>query len=151
MKKKSLIVLSGIILCLGFIGCSTGFPNDLSYFVSAEDGASSPRLVIRGTVSNEEGKVLADIRVSETNVKALNEQDTYTYNYATTDKAGAYTIIRYRGRELPTEVCVVASDSTGVYKTDTKWVNIEYDSIMAKNGKEPYNGFATADFVLKKK
>lgn len=111
-------------------------------------GASTPRLVIRGMVHNEQGEALAGIYVSEISVREANEPDILSYNYAVTDTAGHYTIIRYRGRELPAEVTVVATDSTGVYREAVLFAPVLYDSMETRNGKEPHNGFVTADFIL---
>ena len=71
-----------------------------------------------------------------------------TYNYAITDQKGEYTIIRYRGRECPTEVVVVASDPNNVYAEQTIFAPITYDSSPTQ---DKFNGFATANFVMYKK
>ena len=146
MKKRILIETALTAICFCVAGCAAKV--DVYPF---DPYNSAPRLVIQGTVSNEDGEALTGINVTETNVRELIEEETITYNYAITDASGQYTIIRYRGRELPTEVCVVTMDPDGVYKQDTSWVPVQYDTIITYNGKEPYNGFVTADFVLKRK
>lgn len=149
MKRKSLILLIGIVLCYGLAGCSKQegvMPEGEQYL----DSSSAPRLIIRGTVSNEDGEALVEIRVSE-NITGLDEPEVMSYNYAITDAAGEYTIIRYRGRILPTEVVLSATDPNGTYQPAELCAQVTYDSIITYNGKEPYNGFVTADFVLKKK
>ena len=106
-----------------------------------------PRMIISGTVTNTSSKPLQGICVSVFGVREPNEKDIITYNYAITDTAGQYTIIRYRGREMPTEVTVVAMDSTGVYQEQILFAPITYDT-MYVYGNEPFNAFVKADFVL---
>lgn len=149
--KKSLFYIILTAALYGFAGCSMEkqrWPDGES---DLSNGTSTPRLVIRGTVSNGQGEALAGIYVSATNVREANEPDLLSYNYAVTDSAGQYTIIRYRGRELPAEVTVVATDSTGVYQEAYLFAPVTYDTIATRNGKVPYNGFVTADFVLQAK
>lgn len=144
MKKQLFIVTILMAFCIGFAGCA--FKNDYM----PVDPYSAPRLVIRGTVSNEDGEALVEIRVSE-NITGLDEPEVMSYNYAITDAAGEYTIIRYRGRILPTEVVLSATDPNGTYQSAELGAPVTYDTIMTHDGLEPYNGFVTADFVLKRK
>ena len=147
MKMRLLIVSVLMLLCFGLAGCA-----DKGDFmlVDPSDPYSAPRLVIRGTVSNEEGEALAGIRVSE-NIIKLDEPEAATYNYAITDASGEYMIIRYRGWDFPTEVILSATDPNGTYQEAELSAPVRYDTIITNNGKEPYNGFVTADFILKKK
>ena len=141
-----LVTLLEIAVLSGFIGCSVKNQDSYEYMTGA------PRLVINGTVSNEEGKALGGIYVAIYGVREETEQDLLTYNYAVTDQNGRYEIIRYRGRELANEVTVVATDSGGIYEEQWQFAPIRYDSTYtAPRIKEPTNGFATADFILKKK
>ena len=141
-----LVTLLEIAVLSGFIGCSTKEQDPYEYMTGA------PRLVVNGTVSNEEGKALRGIYVAIYGVREETEQDLLTYNYAVTDQNGRYEIIRYRGRELANEVTVVATDSGGIYEEQWKFAPIRYDSTYtASRIKEPTDGFATADFILKKK
>ena len=112
--------------------------------------AGVPRLVISGKVSTTDNKPLQGIYVSIFGVRQPMEEDIKTYNYAISDELGEYTIIRYRGRELPTELTVVASDSTGLYQEQSRICEITYDSVFVEEQerKMPFNGFVTADFVL---
>ena len=111
---------------------------------------AAARLVISGKVSNTDNKPLEGICVSVFGVRESMEEDIKTYNYAITDSLGQYSMIRYRGRELPKEVTLVATDSTGLYKEQSRVCTIMYDSIFVEEEgrKMPYNGFVTADFVL---
>lgn len=150
MNRKLLIILVLHALCISLIGCSTkdnGFP-----FENNDMTENSPRLVIRGTVSDEEGKAISGIYVSVINVREANEPNLLTYNYAVTDTIGQYTIIRYRGRELPTEVTVVATDSSRIYQEAYLFAPVRYDSISTKYGltSVPYNCWVEANFVMKR-
>jgi hypothetical protein len=111
---------------------------------------TAPRLIVNGTVRDEDGEGLKGIYVAIYGVREEQEKDIITYNYAITDTAGEYTIIRYRGRELPMEVTIVATDSTKVYQEQMIIAPVMYDSLYITKQKEPYNGYVTADFVLTK-
>ena len=142
MKKTCTHSLFIISLCLlvgvSFSSCFT----DNGGYADIE----TARLVVSGMVTYADGSKASGIRVSIYGVREETEADMNTYNYAITDTAGEYTIIRYRGRECPKEVVVVASDPTNVYAEQTIFVPIHYDHL---NGKE-HNGYATADFLLGK-
>lgn len=118
-------------------------------FIPFDSGV--PRLIITGTVTNTESEPLENIYVAVYGVREENEKDILTYNYAITDSDGQYTIIRYRGRELPAEVTIVATDSTETYVSQTLFATFTYDQDTLSNGTiEPFNGYATADFQLVK-
>lgn len=142
MKKTCTHSLFIISLCL-LVGVSFS-----SCFTANVDYADieTARLVVSGMVTYADGSKASGIRVSIYGVREETEADMNTYNYAITDTAGEYTIIRYRGRECPKEVVVVASDPTNVYAEQTIFAPIHYDHL---NGKE-HNGYATADFLLGK-
>lgn len=146
MKRKHYISGLIIILAISLFGCSTrtdGLGPE-AYFNSG----TTPRLVIKGTVKNTADEPLQGIYVAVYGVREADEPDVLTYNYALTGPGGDYTIVRYRGREYPTEVTVVATDSTSVYEEQVLFETITYDSISTRTGKEPFNGLVTADFVL---
>ncbi len=139
MKKHLFTILT--LICICYIGCST-----------KEAGMEPmspglPRMIISGAVTNTSSEPLQGIYVSVFGVREPNEKDIITYNYAITDTAGQYTIIRYRGREIPTEVTVVATDSMGVYQEQILFAPITYDTVYVY-GNEPFNAFVKADFVL---
>ena len=142
MKKTCTHSLFIISLCL-LVGVSFS-----SCFTDSVDYADieTARLVVSGVVTYADGSKAGGIRVSIYGVREETEADMNTYNYAITDTKGEYTIIRYRGRECPKEVVVVASDPTNVYAEQTIFAPIHYDHL---NGKE-HNGYATADFLLGK-
>ena len=145
MKKTCTHSLFIISLCL-LVGVSFS-----SCFTDSVDYADieTARLVVSGVVTYADGSKANGIKVSIYGVRAETEfADMNTYNYAITDTKGEYTIIRYRGRECPTEVVVVASDPTNVYAEQTIFAPITYDSSSTQ---DKFNGFATANFVMHKK
>ena len=146
MKKICTHSLFIISLCLlmgvSFSSCSS--TPDV-YYTDIE----TARLVVSGVVTYADGSKASGIKVSIYGVRAETEfADMNTYNYAITDQKGEYTIIRYRGRECPTEVVVVASDPNNVYAEQTIFAPITYDSTPTG---DKFNGFATANFVMHKK
>lgn len=144
MKKKRYIWGLLIVLASGLISCSPMQGDKID--PPEGDQTGIPRLVVTGTVTNTSGQAVQGIYVAIFGVRAADEPDVLSYNYALTDKEGDYTIVRYRGREFPKEVTVVATDSTGVYEEQLLFAPVTYDTI---NG-QPFNGFVTADFVLNK-
>ena len=145
MKKTCTHSLFIISLCL-LVGVSFS-----SCFTDSVDYADieTARLVVSGVVTYADGSKANGIKVSIYGVRAETEfADMNTYNYAITDTKGEYTIIRYRGRECPTEVVVVASDPKNVYAEQTIFAPITYDSSPTQ---DKFNGFATANFVMHKK
>ena len=145
MKKTCTHSLFIISLCLlvglSFSSCDT---NNVDHA-----DIETARLVVSGVVTYADGSKANGIKVSIYGVRAETEfADMNTYNYAITDTKGEYTIIRYRGRECPTEVVVVASDPTNVYAEQTIFAPITYDSSSTQ---DKFNGFATANFVMHKK
>lgn len=158
--RKNLYLLFLIALCSGFAGCAmkdierdpqegnygwwiTNPGTESGYYSSA-----SPRLIVSGTVTNTADQPLSGIYVALPGVREPNEPAILTYNYSITDSLGQYTIIRYRGREVPTEITVVATDSTGLYPEQYIFAPVTYDSAYVGKDKIPYNGYATANFEL---
>lgn len=151
MKKNTLILLIAAAFAVIHIGCSKKESVDDLISASPDEweyNPGLPRLIVSGSVSNTDGQALEGIYVAVYGVRERNEMPLISYNYAVTDTAGQYTIIRYRGREMPMEVSLVATDSTGVYKEQTVYAPVRYDTIFSPKGKEPYNAFVTADFIL---
>ena len=142
--KHSLPILL-IALCL--IGCSM---KDGPSIADPGDpaGKGAPRMIISGRVTDTANVALPGIYISVPGVREPNEREILSYNYAITDSAGQYTIIRYRGRELPVEVTVVATDSTGLYQEQQRFVPVAYDTIRTVAGYTRYNAYVKADFVL---
>ena len=155
---RIVVMLVQIAVLSGFIGCNKSYSNDPPSvggdgnppYESGVLESGSPRLVIRGHVENEAGEALSGIHVAVFGVRGGKEKDILFYNYALTDSAGMYTIIRYRGREVPAEVTVVATDSGGVYQEQVLFVPFTYNEVYKEGKKIPYDGFATADFVLRR-
>lgn len=144
--------LSKILLFVSFAMVLRGCMAKADYIDPSEGGQyGAPRLVVSGKVTNTNGEPLRGINVAIYGVREATERDVLSYNYAITDTLGNYTIIRYRGRPLVDEVTVEATDSRGVYKSQTLFAPVEYDSIKVEyrpDRYEYYNGFVTADFVL---
>lgn len=143
--RKNQYILFLLLVCLSALSaCSS---SDHIDFNDPQSGAA--RLVILGSVSNTSGEALSGIQVSVDDIRQPQETDMFTYNYAITDSTGHYTIIRYRGRELPTQLTVTATDPAQHYAAQTQIVPIRYDSIsINQQDKQPYNGYAEADFIL---
>jgi len=152
MSKKPFVIWILAVVSLILTGCMAKdnyYEPNPGY--SSQDGV--PRLIIQGTVRDQEGTGIPGIYVSVYGVREENEQDILTYNYAITDSAGMFTIIRYRGRAVPAEVTVVATDPNGVYEEQVLFVPVEYQYYTSLDSShsttsEPTNGFATADFTL---
>lgn len=147
MKREHYIYGLLIVLASVLIGCShmydsPGFPDEWN----GQGGV--PRLVVKGKVTNTADEPLKGIYVAIYGVREEGEPDVLSYNYALTDSVGRYTIVRYRGREIPAEVTVVATDSAGIYQEQIRFATVSCDSIDTRTGKQPYNAFVTADFVL---
>ena len=141
-----IFILASLILCL--LGCEkSGDPG----YPLPESGP--PRLIVSGFVCNTDSIALPGIRVSVFDVREPQEQDILSYNYALTDTAGRYTIIRYRGHNLPSEITVVATDTAAIYQEQVISAPVAYDTIRiysSYNTPQPYNAFVTADFILSK-
>ncbi len=157
--RKNLYILFLIALCSGFAGCANSEAADPlegnnGWWITDPGGESgyyssaSPRLIVNGTVTNTADQPLSGIYIALPSVREPNEPEILTYNYSITDSLGRYTIIRYRGREVPTEITVVATDSTGLYPEQYIFAPVTYDSAYIGKDKIPYNGYATVNFKL---
>ena len=152
--KKNAFLMTLIALSLVLIGCSANkdsYPDN-----PGETNSSTPRLIVRGRVCNEQGDGLQGIHVrmdaytlNNDSTVVPDEPDIATYNYAYTDHNGYYTIVRYRGRETPTLVYIEASDTKNVYQKQAQWAEVAYDYVNTYYGKQAFNGYVYADFVLK--
>lgn len=107
MKRLSRIIVFLTLGCL-MLGCSTNGvwdPGSDAAYTNAE------QLIVTGCVINEDSIPLQGIYIDISGVRDANEEDLLNYNYAITDSAGHYTIIRYMGRQKPDEVTVEARDT----------------------------------------
>lgn len=153
MTKKALHIILFSTLCILLSGCSKndGIIPPYGREDSLTDYDGTPRLVIRGTVTDEAGEALQDICVLIPEVYLDEPLMMESYNVAYTDANGKYTIIRYRGQETPDEIVVAATDPSGTYMGQEKVAAVTYDSITTYgNNKIPFNGFVNAVFVLTK-
>lgn len=144
MRNYLSIRLLLTIIPFVLIGCKEGE----EYLNYGTKDMPSPRLIVRGKVTNAADEPLQGIYVSIFDVREATEPDILTYNYAITGLVGKYSIIRYRGRECPTVITVVATDSTGIYEEQLVTAPVTYDYIQTSSGKMPHDAFVTADFVL---
>lgn len=115
--------------CYLLTGCAQGPHEEIDPSLTE----NPQRLVIQGTVTDETSKSLEGIRVDIYGVREDNESDILSYNYAITATNGHYTICRYLGRNLPTEVIIVASDPNGKYKDETLFVPQEDFALSGLN------------------
>lgn len=159
--RKNLYILFLIALCSVFVGCTArkdrnpAEENGGGWWIVNHEGtesgyytSASPRLIVTGTVTNSADQPLSGIYVAVPSVREPKEPDILTYNYSITDSLGQYTVIRYRGREVPTEITVIATDSTGLYPEQYIFAPVTYDSAYVEKQKIPFNGYVTADFKL---
>ena len=116
--------------CYLLTGCAQGPHEEI---IDPSLTANPQRLVVQGTVTDETSKSLEGIRVDIYGVREDNESDILSYNYAITATNGHYTICRYLGRNLPTEVIIVASDPNGKYKDETLFVPQEDFALSGLN------------------
>ena len=149
MRKYLLIHPLLCLFAIAFFGCSankSGEPIDAGLF--EPDGL--PRMVISGLVRNTQDEPLNGIRID---LETEDPKQAASYNYAITDSEGRYTIIRYRGHELPDSVILSVSDPSGNYLPQRTAAPVTYDSVYlaSQYAKEPYNAFVKADFVLENK
>ena len=148
MKRNLFILFILVAVSSAFTGCS---PKEGLYPIYPPFDDAGPRLVISGTVTDTAGCSLPGIYVAVYEVREANEPDILSYNCAVTDSVGQYMIIRYRGREVPVEVSVVAVDSLGIYEEQVLFAPVTYDFVqdpLHQSEEVPYNGFVTADFVM---
>ena len=149
MKKHLLTPWLLCLIAFAFFGCAANKSDNPNAFGPDEpDGL--PRMVISGLVRNTQNEPLDGIRID---LETEDPQPAASYNYAITDSKGAYTIIRYRGHELPDSVVLFASDPSGNYLPQKFSAPVTYDAVYlaSQRAEEPYNAFVKADFVLENK
>ena len=142
--KKNVMIKSLLIaICaIAFVGCPDGYR------------APKAELVIKGTITDEAGQPLENILVCVDTalipVYSVGEDHWYEYARSTT-KEGTFTI-RYKHNYIcpnydtwPSEVLIIAGDTTGVYEMQTKKFPVEEGEVNTGDG------YVTADFVMKKK
>lgn len=109
-----------MLLSLMLVGCAAKV-DYIDNVPSATDpwDDAVPRLIVRGTVINQLGDSLQGIRIDLYGVQDHDEEPIPTYNYAITDSLGQYIITRYRGRDIPDSITLVASDPEQRYDSLT--------------------------------
>ena len=126
---------------------------------------------VSGTIRNEDGEVLAGIQVDVYYDEELKRhyyaEEWEWWNSATDEERMEYADlnpIHYTNvngyyefwknpqyTEEPTDIYVVATDTTGIYETQVKKGQIIYWSVTWKNGRTDTSGSGDVNFVLKKK
>lgn len=111
--KRLAIYNIGLILFLSgvLMGCEA--KSEYGWY---DPDKKAERMIVTGCVINEDSIPLQGIRIDISGVQDANEKDLLNYNYAITDSAGHYTIIRYMGRQKPDEVTIEAIDPQNIYK-----------------------------------
>ena len=149
-KYHIIFAICALMSAIMITGCANA-----SFFPSGEHQdytPTTPRLVVQGVVTDTASQPLQGITVAVYGVREENEPDAFSYNYTFTDENGQYMIVRYAGRNMPTEVTLVATDSAGLYAEQTLFATIILpgDTILI-NGWYPYpdkNYHVVADFTL---
>lgn len=142
MKNKFLMCLIFAICAIALVGCPDGYR------------ANKAELVVKGTITDEVGQPLENILVCVDTVLipvySVGEDHWYEYAKSTTQE-GTFTI-RYKHNYIcpyydkwPSEILVIAGDTTGVYEMQTKKFPVEEKEVNTGDG------YVTADFVMKKK
>ena len=145
--KHYIILLPVALSMLVNVGCSF---KDHDFLSDPDNPRYYARhLIAKGKVTNEQGEPLEGIRVAIYGVREETEQDILSYNYCFTDSTGLYTIVRYAGREILTEVTLVATDTAHIYTEQSIVAPVVYDSVESRYD-EKRNAVAEADFVLTK-
>ena len=122
------------------------------------------KLELSGIITNEDGQSLAAIQISIDDTKLeRNEYDLCIIwswdSVKYTNRDGGYKIsFEYGGDPYsptawPSELTVIAKDTTGIYETDTKTVSVNSRYRYPDDAKYGHiiDGSAIADFVLHKR
>ena len=122
MKKNILYSILVMFIGITLTGCMAKNADEIldPSNSSGWSDKTAPRLIVKGTVTNEAGEPLKNIRVDLYGVREETEQDILTYNYSYTNAAGEYVITRYRGRQSPNSITLVFSDPSNTYQEQTK-------------------------------
>ena len=149
-KHHIIFAICALMSAVMITGCAKGpeYPNG----ECLNNVPTTPRLVVQGVVTDTASQPLQGITVAVYGVREENEPDAFSYNYTFTDENGQYMIVRYAGRNMPTEVTLVATDSAGLYAEQTAFATIITPSDSAIiSGWYPYpdkNYHVVADFTL---
>lgn len=135
MKKNILYSILVMFIGITLTGCMAKNADEILDPSNEWSDKTAPRLIVKGTVRNEAGEPLKDIRVDLYGVREETEEDIITYNYSYTNADGEFVITRYRGREIPRNLTLVTTDPSQVYKSQTiynseeeLWVNLNSSS-----------------------
>ena len=152
MKAKILTRFNALLAFLlgllgfGLTGCfrsKYGVPDDM---LIAEYGCPYATLDVQGKVSGEHAEPLEHIRVATHG--RYEENALYTY----TDEKGNYQLGQ-EGVMPPDSIDIIATDTAGIYETDSVRVGVTYDrsGVTDDNHWNEGTGVVYHDFQLKKK
>lgn len=139
------------VLSLTMSGCKEDKPTDGRH-------PAPPYISVTGIITGEDGSPIESIRIVADS-SALNSDNwwqTDQEEYSAND--GSYALlymssVDYRLIKWPTELTLIAQDTSGMYETQSQTFPIEmrqrYPNIKDLN--YVYDGWVTANFVLKKK
>ncbi|MCR4664512.1 MAG: radical SAM-associated putative lipoprotein [Paludibacteraceae bacterium] len=151
MKAKIITKVNALItLLLGVLGFNScdmskkyGPPEVISLY-----GTPYTIIDVKGRVADETNKPLKNIRVE---LKDIRNKD-YPMDEKYTDENGEYTL--NRTQDFSTDsIDIVATDTAGVYESDSVRLTVDYDMSDANNHGGFYEGTGHVyqDFQLKKK
>ena len=147
-----LVVLWGLFITL--IGCEKDGPDCI--MIPPPSG-----IVVSGTITDEVGSPIESIQIvadsASFNIGKWRDIEQKEYS----DKKGLYRIqytsdVDFESVKWPTELTVIAKDTSDIYETQTQTFAIElrqrYQNLpIGKKYSYILDGYVTADFVLQKK
>ena len=147
-----LVVLWGLFITL--IGCEKDGPDCI--MIPPPSG-----IVVSGTITDEAGSPIESIQIvadsSSFNIGKWRDIEQKEYS----DKKGLYRIqytsdVDFESVKWPTELTVIAKDTSDIYETQTQTFAIElrqrYQNLpIGEKYSYILDGYVTADFVLQKK
>lgn len=144
-KKMALImnrIMMSVMALLGFNSCG----GDSQDEISCEYGSPYATYEIKGTVTNEVGEAIADIKI-----QALSEEGTHPlFEPTLTNSQGKFTI---SGNTFPVATLNVSAididgEKNGNYETKDNLITITEDDRI-ENGKEWYSGKFSKEIAIK--
>lgn len=144
-KKMALImnrIMMSVMALLGFNSCG----GDSQDEISCEYGSPYATYEIKGTVTNEVGEAIADIKI-----QALSEEGTHPlFEPTLTNSQGNFTI---SGNTFPVAALNVSAididgEKNGNYETKDNLITITEDDRI-ENGKEWYSGKFSKEIAIK--
>lgn len=134
-------LLSGAMALLGFSACGSNGENPVEY------GQPHADYEIKGSVTDEAGNELADMRIITKTLLGEVPDNPYLRDTVTTNAAGAF-LLEKKNETSEGRYRVVCEDPAGVYKADSTDIQMK-----PKGGKGWYQGSDSkeVEFQLKKR